>query len=169
MSDDQNGSPEDPNAQASDDDDTSMHTPQPSATLPKDADAHDIEERLSNISLENYDTIKYTGSSAGLRVLDKSVFKDGRVVWPGRDNVVLQMLPHDELVVLKTDVSKAGNPEVQMGIGIGMQMGIFGSAARDWSSESACRNALCPTVLDKYITMEQRKLLLDAYVAAIFN
>ncbi|KAG2187575.1 hypothetical protein INT44_005264 [Umbelopsis vinacea] len=170
MSDDQNGDLED--APGSDDKETS---PQLSATknllrhdAPDSVSAHDLQERFSQISLENYDTIKYTGSSAGLRVLNKSLFKDGQVLWPGRQNVVLQMLPQDEVVVLKTDLSESGSPQVKMGIGIGMQMGIFGSDTKGWSPDNACRkNCLYTSMVDRYITLDERKTLVDAYFRKI--
>lgn len=167
MSDDQNGDMEEANAHGSDDKELS---PQPSATntihqqdTSNSVSAQDLQERFSQISLENYDTIKYTGSSAGLRVLNKSLFKDGQVLWPGRQNVVLQMLPQDEVVVLKTDLSESGSPQVKMGIGIGMQMGIFGSDTKGWSPDSACRkDCLYMSMVDRHITLDERRALVDA-------
>jgi hypothetical protein len=174
MSDDQNGEMEESNAHSDEHD--LLHSPRPSATNTIDqqdtsnsVSAEDIQERLSRISLENYDAIKYTGASAGLRVLDKSLFKDGQVAWPGRQNVVLKMLPHDEVVVLKTDVSKSGSPQVKMGIGIGMQMGIFGSDSKGWSPDDICgKNTLYMSMLDQHITLDERKQLIDAYVNSNF-
>jgi hypothetical protein len=167
MSDDQNGDMEEANAHGSDDKELS---PQPSAThtihrqdASKSFSAQDLQEQFSQISLENCDTIKYTGSSAGLRVLNKSLFKDGQVLWPGRQNVVLQMSPQDEVVVLKTDLSESGSPQIKMGIGIGMQMGIFESNTKGWSPDTACRkNCLYMSMLDRHVTLDERKKLVDA-------
>ncbi|CAO3680463.1 unnamed protein product [Umbelopsis ramanniana] len=173
MSDDQNGDMEEANAHGSDD--KEELSPQPSATntihqqdTSNSFSAQDLQERFSQISLENYDAIKYTGSSAGLRVLNKSLFKDGQVLWPGRQNVVLQMLPQDEVVVLKTDLSESGSPQVKMGIGIGMQMGIFGSDTKGWSPDSACRkDCLYMSMVDRHITLDERRALVDAYFQEI--
>lgn len=128
-------------------------------------DAHDtpIEEQLANISLDNYDSLKYTGASAGLRIIDKSIFEDGYIVWPGRQNVILKMLPQDELVVVKTNVSRSGSPDIKMNIGIGMQMGMFESSTDNtWNANTACHNKLNSSTLNKHVTSEQQSQLIDA-------
>ncbi|KAG2176165.1 hypothetical protein INT43_005398 [Umbelopsis isabellina] len=133
---------------------------------PRLDDGHDtpIEEQLANISLDNYDSLKYTGASAGLRIIDKSIFEDGYVVWPGRQNVILKMLPQDELVVVKTNVSRSGSPDIKMNIGIGMQMGIFESSADNiWNANTACNSKLSNSTLNKHVTSEQQNQLIDAY------
>ncbi|KAJ2960618.1 hypothetical protein NQZ79_g4037 [Umbelopsis isabellina] len=129
-------------------------------------DVHDtpLEEQLANISLDNYDSLKYTGASAGLRIIDKSIFEDGYIVWPGRQNVILKMLPQDELVVVKTNVSRSGSPDIKMNIGIGMQMGMFESSSDNiWNADTACDNKLSNSSLNKHVTSEQQRQLIDAY------
>ncbi|KAL0580990.1 hypothetical protein ABG067_008493, partial [Albugo candida] len=59
-----------------------------------------MNETLANLKLDDYDSIKYTGHSAGLQLLDEKLFKSKNYVqWPGREDVALQLMSQNELLV----------------------------------------------------------------------
>ncbi|KAG2223434.1 hypothetical protein INT45_001740, partial [Circinella minor] len=81
----------------------------------------DIQQQLTKLDLKDYDTIKYTGHSAGLQVIDHDVFKSKPYIrWPGRDNVVLQMMGQDELMIVHT-----GKPDTRLDVGLSMRSSVF--------------------------------------------
>ena len=81
----------------------------------------DIQQQLTKLDLKDYDAIKYTGHSAGLQVVDHDVFKSKPYIrWPGRDNVVLQMMGQDELMIVHT-----GKPDTRLDVGLSMRSSVF--------------------------------------------
>ncbi|KAI9493352.1 fungal-specific transcription factor domain-containing protein [Zychaea mexicana] len=83
----------------------------------------DLQQRLTHLDLKDYDSIKYTGHSAGLQVVDHDVFKQQPYIrWPGRDNVVLQMMGQDDLMIVQT-----GKPDARLDVGLSMRSTVFDS------------------------------------------
>ncbi|KAI9253784.1 fungal-specific transcription factor domain-containing protein [Phascolomyces articulosus] len=97
----------------------------------------DIQQQLTNLDLKDYDSIKYTGHSAGLQVVDHDIFKSKPYIrWPGRDNVVLQMMGQDELMIVHT-----GKPDARLDVGLSMRSSVF-----DIDHEQRSHTSTSPTV-----------------------
>lgn len=82
--------------------------------------AHDIT------ITKDYDSIKYTGHSAGLQLVDHDIFKSKPFIrWPGRDDLVLKMMAQDELMIVRTseDGNKVDSRLVD--VGLSMRSAIF--------------------------------------------
>ncbi|KAL0091320.1 fungal-specific transcription factor domain-containing protein [Phycomyces blakesleeanus] len=89
---------------------------------PGPSDSSSEEEEME------YDSIKYTGQSAGLQLLDQELFKAKPYVrWPGRDDLVLQMMAHNELMVVRKDTN--GSQET-LDVGLSMRSSIFDNPTR---------------------------------------
>lgn len=83
----------------------------------------DIQERLTNLDIKDYDTIKYSGQSAGLELVENCVLKTRPYVqWPGRKDVVLQVTNQNELLIVRTDRGAAGK---RLDVGLSMNSAIF--------------------------------------------
>ncbi|KAI8379646.1 fungal-specific transcription factor domain-containing protein [Radiomyces spectabilis] len=112
-----------------DDDDNDNYSEE--ETNQKDPHAADrsvtLEEKLADLSIEDYDSLKYAGKSAGLNtLLDEQVFKSkSYIAWPGRDDVVLQRMSQSELMIVRTGRSASGKSGTRLNVGISMRSGVF--------------------------------------------
>ncbi|KAI8881510.1 hypothetical protein K501DRAFT_334674 [Backusella circina FSU 941] len=86
-----------------------------------------MEETLANLKLEDYDSIKYIGSSAGLQLIDQSLFKSKPYVHlPGRKDVVLKLMAENELMVVRSDRSVSGKKsDTRLDVGFSLCSTIF--------------------------------------------
>jgi hypothetical protein len=94
-----------------DDDDSSdySHSQRNTSTT----ETMNMDETLANLKLDDYDSIKYTGHSAGLQLLDEKLFKSKNYVqWPGREDVALQLMSQNELLVVRTSSSNTNRIDV---------------------------------------------------------
>ncbi|KAI8638151.1 fungal-specific transcription factor domain-containing protein [Parasitella parasitica] len=84
---------------------------------------HDnMEETLANLNVDDYDSIKYTGHSAGLQLLDQNLFKSKPYVqWPGREDVALRLMSQNELLVIRS----SGKKETRLDVGFSLNSSIF--------------------------------------------
>ncbi|KAI7863659.1 fungal-specific transcription factor domain-containing protein, partial [Spinellus fusiger] len=100
---------------------------------------------------EEYDSIKYTGQSAGLQLLDQELFKYKTFVrWPGRSDLVLQMMADDELMVMRTD-NKATGQESLLDVGLSMRSAIFDTPSP--SLEKSPLQKVSQSTADKMIAL----------------
>ncbi|KAI9322175.1 fungal-specific transcription factor domain-containing protein [Dichotomocladium elegans] len=77
-----------------------------------------------SFKMRDYDSIKYTGHSAGLQLVDHDIFKSKPYIcWPGRDDLVIQMMAQDELMIVRT--SESGKTDVRLDVGLSMRSAIF--------------------------------------------
>ncbi|KAI8384440.1 fungal-specific transcription factor domain-containing protein [Radiomyces spectabilis] len=112
----------------------------------------DIRDRLSGLNIRDYDTLKYTGQSAGLQLFDNDLFKSKTFVrWPGRDDVVLQMMADDELMVVRTDTTASGKPDKRLDVGISMRSAIFDNPRSCSPPSSATLKKPSKQLMDKMI------------------
>ncbi|CAO0803071.1 unnamed protein product [Mucor circinelloides] len=73
---------------------------------------------------KDYDSLKYTGqSSAGLKLFNNDVFKSQSTIpWPGRENIVLKLMAHDELMIVRTEKSSTtGKSDMLFDVGLSMR------------------------------------------------
>ncbi|KAF7730685.1 hypothetical protein EC973_001634 [Apophysomyces ossiformis] len=93
----------------------------------EDRDDFGIEDqgdRLAVLDIKDYDSMKYTGQSAGLQLTCDDLFKSKTYIpWPGREDVVLKRMAHDELMIVRTKTS--GKADQRLDIGLSMQSAIF--------------------------------------------
>ncbi|EPB84584.1 hypothetical protein HMPREF1544_08679 [Mucor circinelloides 1006PhL] len=84
---------------------------------------HDsMEETLANLNLDDYDSIKYTGHSAGLQLIDHNLFKSKPYVqWPGREDVALRLMSQNELLVIRS----SGKKDTRLDVGFSLNSSIF--------------------------------------------
>ncbi|ORZ05238.1 fungal-specific transcription factor domain-domain-containing protein [Absidia repens] len=105
-----------------------------------DDDPDSIVHRLGQLDIHDYDSIKYTGQSAGLELLDhQDVFKSKPyIAWPGRPDMVLQMMADDQLMVVRTEKSvTTGKLDTRLDVGISIT-----SAPSSSTSDTASNNAI---------------------------
>ncbi|ORZ07105.1 fungal-specific transcription factor domain-domain-containing protein [Absidia repens] len=83
-------------------------------------DEGSIVNRLDRLDIHDYDSIKYTGQSAGLELLDQDLFKSKPyIAWPGRRDMVLQMMADDQLMVVRTEKSATtGKLDTRLDVGL---------------------------------------------------
>ncbi|KAI8378563.1 fungal-specific transcription factor domain-containing protein [Blakeslea trispora] len=82
-----------------------------------------IEDTLANLDLDDYDTLRYTGHSAGLQLIDQKLFKSKAYVpLPGRDDVALRLMSQNELLVVRTGRKK---PDTRLDVGFSLSSSIF--------------------------------------------
>lgn len=95
-----------------------------------------MEETLANLNLEDYDSIKYTGHSAGLQLLDENLFKSKSYVqWPGRQDVALRLMAPNELLVIRSaDRSISGKKKLdtRLDVGFSLTSSIFDEQDTSW-------------------------------------
>lgn len=86
-----------------------------------------MEETLANLKLEDYDSIKYIGNSAGLQLIDQGLFKSKPFVHlPGRKDVVLKLMAENELMVVRSDRSVSGKKsDTRLDVGFSLCSTIF--------------------------------------------
>lgn len=84
---------------------------------------HDsMEDTLANLNIDDYDSIKYTGHSAGLQLIDQSLFKSKPYVqWPGREDVALRLMSQNELLVIRS----SGKKDTRLDVGFSLNSSIF--------------------------------------------
>ncbi|KAG0175939.1 hypothetical protein DFQ28_007973 [Apophysomyces sp. BC1034] len=76
-----------------------------------------MKERLASLDEKDFDSIRYTGHSAGLKLFDQGMFKSKPYIqWPGRDDVVLQMMSQNELMVVRTERSATGKYDTKLDV-----------------------------------------------------
>ncbi|KAI8093913.1 fungal-specific transcription factor domain-containing protein [Halteromyces radiatus] len=82
--------------------------------------------RLEKLDIQDYDGIKYTGKSAGLQLIDQDLFKSKSFIpWPGRQDMVLQMMADDQLMVVRTEKSPTtGKVGTRLDVGISISSSI---------------------------------------------
>lgn len=85
-----------------------------------------IEETLANLDLEDYDSIKYTGISAGIHLFNDDLFKSKSFVQcPGRKDVALQLMPQNEILVVQTNASSITGKYTRLDVGFSLTSSIF--------------------------------------------
>jgi hypothetical protein len=97
-----------------------------------DPSTSSILNRLEHLDIQDYDSLKYTGQSAGLELLDQEdVFKSKPyIAWPGRQDVVLQKMADDQLLVVRTEKSPtSGKLDTRLDVGISITSAIATSTA----------------------------------------
>ncbi|KAI9474823.1 fungal-specific transcription factor domain-containing protein [Zychaea mexicana] len=87
-----------------------------------------LEERLSNLDINDYDTITYTGRSASMDLLNTDLFRFRPFVpWPGRNDVALQLTAQNELMVVRSVHDKSSSSSspstTRLDIGLSMRSG----------------------------------------------
>ncbi|CAO3601201.1 unnamed protein product [Absidia cylindrospora] len=100
-----------------DDDDDGSYSP---GQQQQQEDEETIVNRLDRLDIHDYDSIKYTGQSAGLELLDQDLFKSKPyIAWPGRRDMVLQMMADDQLMVVRTEKSATtGKLDTRLDVGL---------------------------------------------------
>lgn len=102
-----------------------------------DKDINTMDEALANLSVNDYDGIKYTGHSAGLQLLDEKLFKSKTYLpLPGREDVALQLMSENELLVVRTANGK--KTDTRLDVGFSLSSTIFD----DWHLTSSSANNL---------------------------
>ncbi|KAI9274627.1 fungal-specific transcription factor domain-containing protein [Phascolomyces articulosus] len=96
-----------------------------------------LEERLSNLDIKDYDAITYTGRSASMDLIHTGTDlyrlfnQKPYIVWPGRDDVVIQLTAQNELMIIRSIVenptssstSSNTNTTTRLDIGLSMRSG----------------------------------------------
>lgn len=104
---------------------TSSPTIQTDTSSDEEDELDSVESESEDIS-DHYDSIKYTGqSSAGLNLFNNEIFKSQSTVpWPGREDIVLQLMSDDELMIIRTAESKSGKAGTLLDVGLSMKSPI---------------------------------------------
>lgn len=140
------------------DDDDSMYSNQHSHNTMDDDDetvSNTMEETLANLNLEDYDSIKYTGLSAGLQLLDENLFKSKSYVQlPGREDVALRLMSQNELLVVRSDRSSSGK-NTRMDVGFSLSSTIFDEKKTNnsWHLDPVSKDLPTTSVIEKAIKM----------------
>lgn len=93
-----------------------------------DHHVYDMDRTLANLDVNDYDSIKYTGNSAGLQLFDQGQFKSKSYLqWPGREDVALKLMSQNELLVVRSDRSVSGKkkPDTRLDVGFSLRSSIF--------------------------------------------
>lgn len=153
------------------DDDSSFdgddnHSEYRNNAIQKEEDESNIEETLANLNLDDYDSIKYTGLSAGLQLVDQNLFKSKSYVQlPGREHIALQLMSQNELLVVRSDPSSAPGkkPDTRLDVGFSLTSTIFDKKKSNdtWylgndthaSSKSLIKDLPTKSVVDKAIKL----------------
>lgn len=140
------------------DDDDSIYSNQHSHNDMDDDDnnvSNNMEETLANLNLEDYDSIKYTGHSAGLHLLDENLFKSKSYVQlPGREDVALRLMSQNELLVVRSDRSSSGK-NTRLDVGFSLSSTIFDEkkATNSWHLGPVCKDLPTNLVIEKAIKL----------------
>ncbi|KAI8329951.1 fungal-specific transcription factor domain-containing protein [Chlamydoabsidia padenii] len=89
-------------------------------------DDSSILDRLAHLDIQDYDSLKYTGQSAGL-LNPQDIFNEQQptIAWPGRQDMVLQKIADDQLMVVRTEKStRTGKLDTRLDIGISINSAI---------------------------------------------
>ncbi|KAG1452549.1 hypothetical protein G6F56_007789 [Rhizopus delemar] len=106
-----------------------------------------MEEAIANLSSEDYDSIKYTGISAGIQLQNNDLFKTASYVQcPGRQDVALKMMPQKELLVVQANASSLSGKYTRLDVGFSLTSSIF-DTKRDASTQRSLH--LTPGSLSK--------------------
>ncbi|KAI9245767.1 fungal-specific transcription factor domain-containing protein [Sporodiniella umbellata] len=85
-----------------------------------------MEEAIANLNSEDYDSIKYTGLSAGIRLENNDLFKTASYVpCPGRQDVALKIMPQKELLVVQANASSLSGKYTRLDVGFSLTSSIF--------------------------------------------
>ncbi|RUP52082.1 hypothetical protein BC936DRAFT_141783 [Jimgerdemannia flammicorona] len=89
------GEGDDASSLSSDDNDLADHDP-----------ASRLRDQLRGMTIQDYDSIKYMGSSAGLHFINRHILSSGPIMIPGKNGFILQKLndTDEELVILNYQV-----------------------------------------------------------------
>ncbi|KAI9486490.1 MAG: fungal-specific transcription factor domain-containing protein, partial [Benjaminiella poitrasii] len=126
---------------------------------------HDINEIFSNMKLDDYDSIKYTGHSAGLQLLSHDLFKSKPCVqWPGRDDIAIKLMPHNELLVVRSDNFRSRNKtfDTQLGVGFSLNSSIFDAKPYQHNTRLDRKTTLRKKLLTSE-SMPSHKMIEEAY------
>ncbi|KAI7894234.1 fungal-specific transcription factor domain-containing protein [Mucor mucedo] len=140
------------------DDDDSIYSNQHSHNdVDDDVDtiSNNMEETLANLNLEDYDSIKYTGHSAGLQLLDENLFKSKSYVQlPGREDVALRLMSQNELLVVRSDRSSSGK-NTRMDVGFSLSSTIFDEkkTTNSWNLGPISKDLPINSVIEKAIKL----------------
>ncbi|KAG0755464.1 hypothetical protein G6F62_008686 [Rhizopus arrhizus] len=109
-----------------DDDDSSSFDDDEEDQYQEKDQYYSMEEAIANLNLEDYDSIKYTGVSAGIQLHDKNLFKTKSFIQcPGRQDVALQMMPQNELLVVQRNASSLSGKYTRLDVGFSLTSSIF--------------------------------------------
>lgn len=113
---------DDDNTSLEEEDDDSSDYSQRNSSMNEDTITN-MDEALANLKIDDYDSIKYTGHSAGLQLLDEKLFKSKSYVqWPGREDVALQLMSQNELLVVRTS---SNHKNSRLDVGFSLSSTIF--------------------------------------------
>lgn len=121
----------------------------------EEEEAEDDNVQVESDKEENeFDSIKYSGqSSSGINLsnLIKSQSTNS-ILWPGKENTVMKLMSHDELMIIQTQKSKSGKQNILVDVGLSMKSS---SLNHSLLSDSTLKSTKKPTrhQLDKTIGM----------------
>ncbi|KAG0168487.1 hypothetical protein DFQ30_004722 [Apophysomyces sp. BC1015] len=125
-----------------------------------DEDDFEIAEagdRLAVLEIKDYDSIKYTGQSAGLQLTCDDLFKSKPYIpWPGREGIVLKKMAHDELMIVRTTTS--GKADTRLDVGLSMRSAIF-DQPRSQSSPTCALKKPTKQLTDRMIGLHLHRFL----------
>jgi hypothetical protein len=86
--------------------------------------SYNMEQTIASLDMNDYDSIKYTGNSAGLQLLDQNLFKSKSYLQlPGREDVALRLMSQNELLVVRSD--RSGKKNTRLDVGFSLSSSIF--------------------------------------------
>ncbi|ORY89565.1 fungal-specific transcription factor domain-domain-containing protein [Syncephalastrum racemosum] len=108
------------------------------------------------LDVRDYDGLRYSGQSAGLPLVDESMFQSKSYLpWPGRDDVVLKMMAQDEVMIVKTSSGKKGDTR-HLDVGLSMRTALLerplSPPARRSNLPLKASQALSDEMVDLYFT-----------------
>lgn len=124
----------DDTSSSSDDDDDDDDARQEQQQRP-DSTTTTILDRLAHLDIQDYDSLKYTGQSAGLFDSDALFSSSSSVTpppstkeeapvciaWPGRQDMVLQRMADDQVMVVRTEKSAlTGKVDTRLDVGLSL-------------------------------------------------
>ncbi|RCI05378.1 hypothetical protein CU098_004292 [Rhizopus stolonifer] len=97
---------------------------------PKENTRDSIESTIIKLSPGDYDSIKYTGASAGI-CLDSALLRSKPFVnCPGHQDVALQLMPHNELLFVQANASSLSGSYTRLDVGFSLSSTIFDKETR---------------------------------------
>lgn len=112
-------------------------------------------ENNHDLDVRDYDGLRYSGQSAGLPLVDESMFQSKSYLpWPGRDDVVLKMMAQDEVMIVKTSPGKKGDTK-HLDVGLSMRTALLERPLSPPTRRSAtplrASQALSDEMMDLYV------------------
>ncbi|ORX56215.1 hypothetical protein DM01DRAFT_299585 [Hesseltinella vesiculosa] len=102
-----------------------------------DKERDDLVQAYERLNLKEYDTLRYSGMSAGIRDLHEDLFKKNSCIsWPGRNDTMIQLMPNQQLMVVRTEKSSTGKLDTFLGVGLSISSGVMSSSSNQRSSVS---------------------------------